>query len=219
MNLSFTSSKSQLAALPIPTHITLASQSVGRRQILDKMSIRFRVAVTNVEEDRITNADPIKTIKMRAAAKLDEVINHRKVYMIDEKVKNLIIAADSMAVIGKKSFGKPDGREGVKTMLKELMGKTHVFTTALSAGFLDVGGIVKKRWDKTESTKVTMRKMAAAELESYANRFDFSRFAAAYALNDAPWDLVTKIDGSYTNVVGLPAEIILPILRSLELIT
>jgi septum formation protein len=217
MNLNF-QSKAQLEAQPIPTHIILASQSIGRKQLLEKLAIRFRVAVSRVDEDAIVNIDPAKTIKMRAVAKLDEIVNHPRVYSLDEKAKNLIIAADSMAIVGKKVYGKPADREASRVMVKDLMGKTHTFVTAVAMALIDETGTVKKRWEKSEETKVTMRKMTGPEIESYVTRYDFGRFAAAYAINEAPWDLITKIDGSYTNVIGLPFEVILPIFRSLDII-
>jgi septum formation protein len=217
MNLSFTS-KSQADALPIPIHIILASQSIGRKQLLEKLAVRFRSIITQVDEEEITSDDPVKTIKLRAQAKLDEIIKHPRVYALDEKAKNLIIAADSMAIIGKKIYGKPTDRESTKVMLHDLMGHTHTFATAISVALLDVECKFKKRWDKVSTTKVTMRKMTAPELESYVTRYDFSRFAAAYTINETPWDLVTKIDGSYTNVIGLPFEELLPIFRSLDII-
>jgi septum formation protein len=77
---------------------------------------------------------------------------------------------------------------------------------------------VKKTWEKTVISKVTFRKLSTIELDSYITRFDFTRFAAGYSINEAPWDLVTKIDGSYTNVIGLPFEVLLPILRTLKII-
>jgi septum formation protein len=138
--------------------------------------------------------------------------------MLDEKVKNLVIAADSMAIIGKKVYGKPTDREDAKKMLKDLMDHTHTFATAVAVAFLEPGAVLKKKWEKTEMTKVTLRKLSGPELESYVTRYDFSRYAASYAINEAPWDLVTKIDGSYTNVIGMPFEILLPILKSLEII-
>jgi len=217
MNLNF-QSKAQLEAQPIPTHIILASQSIGRKQLLDKLAIRFRTVVSRVDEDKIKGADNLKTIKLRAAAKLQEIIDHPRVYTLDEKSKNLIIAADSMAVIGKKVYGKPVDRDTAREMIKEIMGKTHTFITAVSVALIDETGALKKRWDKVEETKVTLRKMTGPEIESYVTRYDFGRFAASYALNEAPWDLVTKIDGSYTNVIGLPFEAILPIFRSLDII-
>ena len=202
---------------PLAPDVVLASQSVGRRSLLEKLGIRFRTAVTRVDEDKITDPNPIKTIQKRAAAKSSEVINNPRVYMIPEDRDVLIIAADSEAIIGKKSYGKAADREDAIRILKELMGRTHTFTTAVQITHLAMGKI-KKTWTKTITTKVTLRKMTGPELESYVTRYDFSRFAAGYALNETPWDLVTKVDGSYTNVIGLPFEVLLPILRQLKII-
>ena len=218
MGLSFTSSKAQLEAQPPPTHIILASQSLGRKLLLDKLGVRFRTAATRIDEDSIKGRSPLITIKKRAQAKLDEIVNNPRVYLLDETANNLVVAADSMAIIGKKTFGKPKGRKEAKKMLDGLMGKTHTFTTAVAAAFIKESGRVTKKWFKTEETKVSMRKMNKIEVETYINRYDFSRFAASYAINECPWDLITKIDGSYTNVIGLPLEVVIPIFRSLELI-
>jgi septum formation protein len=218
MNLSFTSSKSQLEALPPPTHIILASQSIGRKNLLEKLAIRFRVAVSNVDEEKLVSPDPVKTVKIRATAKLDEIINHPRVYLLDDKAKNLVIAADSLAYIGKKTFGKPTDRENAKAIIRDLMGKTHTLVSAVAVAMMEPGGKISKRWEKTVSTRVTIRKVSLPELDIYAGRYDFTRYAAAYSINECPWDFITKIDGSYTNVVGLPFEVILPILRNLEII-
>jgi septum formation protein len=218
MNLSFTS-KAQQEAMPIPTHVTLASQSVGRKQILEKLGVRFRVVVSHVEEESILGKDPTTTIKARAEAKLQEIMDHPRVYLMDEKVNNLVIAADSMAILGKKTFGKPKDRDEAKTMLKELMEHTHTFTTAISIGFLEPGWSLKKKIDKVSTTKVTLKKISNPELDIYVSRFDACKYAGAYALNDMPWDLVTRIDGSYTNVIGLPLDIVLPVLKQYEIVS
>ncbi len=216
MKLQFTR-KGQNPEIPPLPDLILASQSIGRRTLLEKLGLRFRVAVSHVDEDRLTDRDPYKTIRLRAAAKIKEIVSHARVYAIAENRESLIIAADSEGIIGKHSFGKSADREASRAILKSLMGRTHVFCTAVSIALFD-GMKVKKQWEKVVKTRVTLRKMTPAEIESYLTRFDFTRFAAAYALNEAPWDLVTKIDGSYTNVVGLPLEVILPILRSLKMI-
>lgn len=204
--------------MPIPTHVTLASQSMGRKQLLDKLAVRFRVVVSHVEEDKITGRDPETTIRARAEAKLTEVMTNPRVYMMDEKIKNLIIAADSMAVIGKKTFGKPRDRDDAKKMLREIMGRSHVFMTAVAWGFLDAGWVQSKKATKVVTTKVTLKKISGPDLDIYVNRFDTTKFAAAYALNELPWDLVTKIDGSYTNVIGLPFEVVVPLFKQYEII-
>ncbi|MEK7592901.1 MAG: Maf family nucleotide pyrophosphatase [Patescibacteria group bacterium] len=200
-----------------PLHIILASQSIGRRSLLEKLGIRFRVVVSRVDEDSIQDKDPHKMIKKRAAAKAAEVAKNPRVYMLDESAKNLIIAADSMAIVGKKTYGKAKDREHAKVILKDLMGKAHTFTTAVTVYYLE-GHAIKKVWDKSHHTKVHLRKLSPAEVDSYVSRFDFTRFAAGYALNETPWDLVVKVDGSFTNVIGLPFEVILPILRQVKAI-
>ncbi len=203
---------------PEPTvDVILASQSIGRRMLLEKLGVRFRVIASRINEDAITAADPLSTLRKRAAAKAAEIVDHLGVYGLQEKPKALVIAADSMGFIGKKTFGKPKERESVQAMLKLLMAKTHTFATAVQLVYLEAGE-VKKRWEKTVKTKVTLAKLSGPELESYVARYDLSRFAAGYALNEAPWDMVTKIDGSYTNVIGLPFEVLLPVLRSLKVI-
>ncbi len=200
-----------------PPSVVLASQSVGRKMLLEKLGLRFRVVVTHIDEDAIVDKDPIKMIRRRAQVKVDEVVNHPNVYGITPTTKTLVVAADSMAILGSKTYGKARDREDVKSMLNTLMDRTHTFATAVNIVQVELGKEIK-RWDKVETTRVTMRKMTQPEIEAYTNRFDFTRFAGGYAINEAPWDVVTKIDGSYTNVIGLPFEILLPILRNLKII-
>lgn len=215
MKLSF-SSKNQIEE-PLAPDVVLASQSIGRRTLMEKLAIRFRVAVTRLDEDKITDANPTKMIQKRAAAKNSEIVNNPRVYMIADDRDVVVITADSEAIIGKKNYGKAIDRDDAIRILKELMGKTHTFTTSIVVSHIAMGKL-KKTWTKTVETKVTLRKLTGPELESYVGHYDFTRFAAGYALNETPWDLVTKIDGSYTNVIGLPFEVLLPILRSLKII-
>lgn len=215
MKLSF-SSKNQPDVPPAPD-VVLASQSVGRRSLLEKLGIRFRTVVTRIDEEHVTDPNPVKTLQKRAEAKSTEVVDNPRVYMIPEDRDVIVIAADSEAISGKKSYGKAADKDEARAMLKELMGKSHTFTTAVRIVHISMG-TVKKTWSKTVETKVTLRKLTNPELESYITRYDFSRFAAGYALNEMPWDLVTKVDGSYTNVIGLPFEVLIPVLRTLKII-
>ncbi len=215
MKLSF-ASKNQ-PEVPLQPDVILASQSIGRKSLLEKLGIRFRTVVTRVDEEKIVDANPIKTIQKRAQAKADEVINNPRVYMVPEDRDVVIITADSMAVVGKKLYGKAIDRDDAKHIIKELMGKTHTYVTSITVTHMELGK-VKKTWAKTVETKVTLGKLTTAELESYVTRYDFTRFAAGYAINETPYTLVTKVDGSLTNVVGLPFEALLPILRSIKII-
>ena len=177
MKLQF-SRKSNIPEEPPLPDVILASQSIGRRMLLEKLGLRFRVAVSHVDEEAIVDRDPFKMIKRRADAKLKEIITHPRVYSIPDARESLIITADSMAVVGKKSYGKSVDREDSRAMLKALMGRTHVFATAITIALFD-GVKVKKTWEKTVKTRVTMRKLSPVEIDSYVSRFDFTRFAAA----------------------------------------
>lgn len=216
MNVSFR--PQTVAPEDRPIQIILASQSIGRKTLLSKLGIPFRTTITQLNEDTILDKDPMKMIKKRANAKADELIKNPRMYNIPLEGRVLIIAADSMAVLGTKTFGKTHDKEETKTMLRALMGKTHVFVTGMKVVLL-MNGTVKKTWEALRKTKVAMKKLSPQELDSYVNRYDFSRFAAGYSINEAPWDLISKIDGSYTNVIGLSFEDILPILHKLEIIT
>jgi len=215
MNLSFRPQNIPPEERPI--QVILASQSIGRKSLLEKLGIIFRTLITHVDEEAIVNKDPYKTIKARAEAKAQEVIKNPRLYNLPIEGRVLIIAADSMAVLGTNTYGRTQEKDETKAQLKALMGKTHVFATAVSIQFLN-NGIVKKSWESLTKTKVTMKKMGPAEVEEYVSRYDFARFAAGYSINEAPWDLIKGIDGSYTNVIGLPFEELLPVLRKLEII-
>lgn len=190
--------------------IILASQSIGRRGLLEKLGLTFTIRPMDVPEEQILHKDPIKVIKMRASAKADKIAKELKT----EKGSFLVICADSEAVLEGKTYGKSPTKEEGKRILHALMGKTHTFVTATNILLIEEGKL-KKRWQSISKTLVTLRKMSDEEVEEYLTRYDFSRFAAAYTFNETPWNLITKIDGSYTNVIGLPFEVLLPILREL----
>lgn len=215
------------------TNIILASASIGRKQLLEKLGVPFTVQISDIDEDIIIHHNPFKMLQMRSQAKGENVAQkltadssqpteiHKS--LIVNRKSFLIIAADSMAVLGNKTFGKAKNKVHAKEIVTELMGKTHIFATATSIIYLKYLKELKslkeiQRWENLTKTSVTLRSLDASSLDAYISRYDFSRFAAGYALNETPWDLVTKIDGSYTNVVGLPFEVILPIFKSLKLL-
>lgn len=212
--------------------IILASASIGRKGLLEKLGVPFEIKISTIDEEAIIDTDPYTMLEKRARAKAEDVASllpepSRRPSVEENKAtsrpgsKNnssfLIIAADSMAILGKETFGKSKDKVHAKKMVKQLMGKTHVFATATSIIYIQKSKIVN-RWDDLCKTNVSMRAMSESEIDLYVTRYDFRRFAAAYTFNETPWDLITKIDGSYTNVIGLPFEVVLPIFRKLTLI-
>jgi septum formation protein len=214
--------------------LILASNSIGRKQLLEKLGVEFQVIPSQIDEDIIIHTNQIKMIQMRAKAKGEDVCKrlafsklafskkysskqNSKRYTLDARCY-LILAADSMAILNGKTYGKAKTKLEGKKLLEDLMGKTHDFVTATSIIFKSLKSPKLLKWNHVTTTRVTLRKLTSQELDSYVSYFDFTRFAAGYAFNEKPWDIVTKIDGSYTNVIGLPFEIVLPIFRQFELV-
>src|SRR3990167_9283324 len=73
MNFSL---KKPLEPIIYPPQVILASQSIGRKYLLEKLGIGFRIVVTGVDEDAIYDKDPMRTIRLRALAKAQEVVSH-----------------------------------------------------------------------------------------------------------------------------------------------
>ena len=241
-------------SLMTKTKIILASGSIGRKQLLEKLGVPFQVIPSSIDEEKITDTNPFVMLQKRSRAKAQNVLSSlSKRYTLNvypersrRAKRYLIIAADSMAILGNKAYGKPKNKKHAKDFLSDLMGKTHIFATATYIillkhpsvnnpsqpplnlrGGVNIpplrlrggeGELETYRWENLTKTKVTLRKLSSSELSFYTSHYDLTRFAAGYALNETPWDLVTKIEGSYTNVIGLPFEILLPILSSFKII-
>ncbi len=195
--------------------LILASASIGRKTLLEKLGVPFKVWPSQIDEDAIIDANPIKMLELRARAKAENAKNH---FIANTTVKNyLIVAADSMAIHNHKTYGKAKNKTSAREIVIALMGKTHAFVTATAIISIQ-NDRESERFEAVTKTLVTLRKLKDLEIAAYVNRYDFTRFAAGYALNETPWDMVTKIDGSYTNVIGLPFEILLPLLRNFKIL-
>jgi len=225
--------------------LILASASIGRKHLLEKFGVPFEIVPSSVDEEKISDQDPYVRLANRARAKAEDVCkrltsselasrkNRSKRYTLNANY--LILAADSEALLNGKTYGKSRDKSHAKQMISELMDNTHEFVTGTCIVYLSSprrrgskNNIDSRfrgndhlmetyRWENITKTQVTMRKLTNQELDDYILRYDFTRFAAGYTLNETPWDLITKIEGSYTNIIGLPFEVVLPIFRNLHL--
>lgn len=213
--------------------LILASSSVGRKHLLERLGIPFSVMPSTVDEDAITCPDslginprdkPVETIRLRARAKCEDII--KKITSASYKLpatSSLVIAADSMAIYKSKLYGKPKDNTDARRILGILMGQTFQFFThtvmvVVNSEFR-IPNSKNNRWEQTVQTDVTFRKMSDQEVNLYLKTYDVTKFAGAFATELAPWDLITKIDGSFTNVIGLPFEAILPVFTKTGLLS
>lgn len=192
--------------------IILASASFGRKKILESLGLSFKIIPSDIDETKFNRSKPIALAQTLAKAKAERVFekikNQQCSHLTIEPLNYLIIAADSMVLLNGETIGKPKDKKEAKKILKKLSGKTHQFLTAVYV--LNIK--TKKVWQKTALSKVTFRKMKDWEIEVFLKKVDPTVVAGGYSL-DHPQDFITKVEGSLTNVLGLPLEILLPILR------
>jgi septum formation protein len=113
----------------------------------------------------------------------------------------VVLAADTSVVLEERIFGKPADREDARRMLALLQGRIHEVLT----GYVVADGRGALRRGVARSL-VTMRPLSGPEIEAYLEVGEYGDKAGAYAAQGKGSGLVERIEGSYTNVVGLPLE-------------
>ena len=122
--------------------------------------------------------------------------------------RRLILGADTVVLVRGKVLGKPHGRSDAARMLRLLSGRSHRVTTAvclIGAGFEDV---------RSETTRVTMRRLSEGEIRGYVLSGEPMDKAGAYAIQGLASRWISRIEGCYFNVVGLPVPLVYRMLRA-----
>ncbi len=173
--------------------IYLASKSPRRKILLEQINLEFKVFSVDTPEIFIKGETPIATVKRIALEKLQAA---------KEKVKDgIIITADTIVVIDGKILGKPVDKKDAVKLLKTLSGKRHIVYT----GFSVYNSRSKKVITDYEKTYVTFRKLLNDEINDYVETGSPMDRAGAYGIQDDYGAVfITKINGCYYNVVGLP---------------
>ena len=121
---------------------------------------------------------------------------------------DIVLSADTIVTLDGSVFGKPANLEEAFRMLKLLVGKTHEVITAVAVMHLNI----KRTRVATERTAVKFRSLADSEIREYLEIAEPLDKAGAYAAQESPDRIIESVTGSFTNVVGLPMELTIPIL-------
>jgi len=171
--------------------IVLASGSPRRKELIRQIGINPKVMPTKfIENDTLP---PKEQVIYNAKGKANWVLER-----VDKDC--LIIASDTIVTINNIVLGKPKSKEDAKEMLELLNGKTHYVLTSLY--LVDYNS--KRIESDVVKTEVFMRKFSDSELNNYINTSEPYDKAGGYAIQGKASIFVTKIEGSYSNVVGLP---------------
>lgn len=184
----------------------LASGSPRRRELLAAMGISFTVIKSDIDETQRDGEAPLDYVRRLSIEKAQTVAaaltDPAWVLAADTVV---ILAADTMGVLDGEILGKPTDAADARHMLRRLRGRAHIVCTALT--LLEwAHGAAGRRDTRLTQTEVTMRAYSDDEIDAYIATGDPFDKAGSYAIQHDGFRPVARIDGSYSNVVGLPVE-------------
>lgn len=194
--------------VPLPSEsLILASASPRRRQLLGAAGLQFEVIPSDVPEDALPGEEPERYVARVARDKC------RAVLELVRAAGDLrpVLAADTVVVVDRAIIGKPLDRDDARAMLQTLSGREHVVLTGFYICAAD-----DRITEQVVATRVRFRSLDQAEVEAYLDAGEWQDKAGAYAIQGGAAKMVLAINGSYTNVVGLPVAEVVVALRAAQ---
>ncbi len=179
--------------------LVLASASARRRELLAEAGVPFIVDAADIDERRLPN-ETAGEYARRVAQSKARLVRQRH-------PSDIVLGADTVVVVDEAVLGKPSSPDEAGDMLARLSGRAHDVLTAV---FIE--------WPEAahsfiETTRVWFRPLRADEIRAYVASGEPMDKAGAYAIQGLASRFVTRIEGSYSNVVGLPVAAVLQFLR------
>jgi nucleoside triphosphate pyrophosphatase len=177
--------------------LILASASPRRRELLARLGLPFEVRPSGIEEPLMAGVPASTLAAALARAKAADIA--ARLRTAGEAA--LVLGADTLVVLDGQPLGKPTSRSEAHAMLRALRGRSHEVVTAVV--LRDADPLGRELADAVVS-RVLMRDYTDDEIAAYVATGEPDDKAGAYAVQDAGGRLVSRVDGCYTNVVGLP---------------
>jgi septum formation protein len=179
----------------------LASASPRRKELLTLTGLKFRVDVSDYEEELHHRMPPHDLAKF---------LSREKAKAVSGKYRNaVVIAADTFIVFRGSLLGKPHTGGEAKRMLEMLNGKSHSVITGFTVFDTATGRYISK----SVETRVFFKKLTPAEIDVYVRTGEPLDKAGAYAIQGLGSVIVRKIEGDYFNVIGLPLSALMDSLK------
>ena len=184
--------------------VTLASASPRRREMLKTLGLDFRVQPSFVPEEPAPGEQPLDLVRRLALAKASAVAATVSA--------GLVIAADSVVVHEGDILGKPGTVDEARRMLARLRGNSH----EVCSGVAVIDAATGRHLLDSETTAVVMRDYSDAELDDYIASGSPMDKAGAYGIQDGGFHPARRVQGCYSNVVGLPLCRLLGMLKDMD---
>ena len=177
----------------------LASASPRRKELLGQLIEKFDVIPSQGEEKTDGTLSPEMLVKTLAEQKATEVATYSTAR------GKIVLGADTVVALGNEVLGKPKDEEDAKRMLTALSGRSHDVYTGVCIVYVDEMGARKTKVDAAR-TEVVFEDLSKEQIDKYVASGSPMDKAGAYGIQDG--GLVKEIKGSYSNVVGLPMELL-----------
>ena len=199
--------------------LVLASASPRRQELLRAAGIAITVQPTNIPEVALDGEAPKVFAERLAREKAWAIFKQRP--------NDFVLGADTVVVVGEEILGKPTNAADAARMLRLLSGRAHQVTTgvclmgprqaASSEGNAEAKGEVLGD-TRSETTLVTMNEFTDDEIQAYVATGEPMDKAGAYAIQGMASRWIPRIEGDYSNVVGLPIALVYRMLRQHKVI-
>ncbi|MFM1900787.1 MAG: hypothetical protein RLZZ216_1363 [Cyanobacteriota bacterium] len=189
--------------------LLLASASPARRRLLEQAAIPHRVQVSGVDEDAIHHADPAQLVQSLAKAKAEAVQSQLEASGEADDPISAVLGCDSVLSVDGEVFGKPADADEAMARWKRMRGHWGELHTGhcLLPGPAAAAGSQQRCVCVT--TRVLFSPLTDAEIAAYVDTGEPLQCAGGFALEGRGGSCVERLDGCYSNVIGLS----LPLLR------
>jgi septum formation protein len=195
------------------TVLVLGSASPRRREILERVGVPHVIVVGSADETVLPGELAPSYLARVVALKLEAVTRALPAGLADRQPA--ILVADTSVVLEGDILGKPTDMDDARRMIARLSARTHEVCTHFAIALHRQKGKPEVVHAETAVTRVHFRALSEDEMDAYAAHGEGADKAGGYAVQGLASGFVSRIEGSYTNVVGLPASEVLVALRRL----
>ena len=181
--------------------VILASQSPRRIELLKTVIKNFRIVPSKIDEVCDIDLSPEENAVLLGRGKATWVAKHHP--------HNLVIGADTMVVLKNKIIGKPTDAENARQILRQLSGQEHKVVTGVAV-------VHSKIFSAVSISRVRIKALTPNEINSYVESGEPMDKAGAYAIQGKGAFLVESYSGSYSNIIGLPMDLLKDLLQKLN---
>jgi septum formation protein len=190
-----------------PFHLVLASGSPARRDLLKRAGFEFEVLPANIDEPTDAGFVDARSYVQHVAWRKAQAVAAR--FAKDSQQPTIVLAADTVGWLHGRAVGKPIDETDARRILRLLAGTEHELWT---------GVCLWRRPDDfqlswQEVSRVAMRAMAEVELTEYLRTRQWEGCSGAYAIQENEDPYVQVLEGSISNVIGLPMETLTQVLQ------